>query len=72
MFVITMHMILWLCKLFTINTQHNLSVWGFPMPSCFTSIFHSPVMSWNMQFLFGINFSPKLIASNQFKNVHSV
>jgi len=47
---------------------------GFPVPSSFTSIFQSFVLSWNMQSLFGITSSPKLrpIASNQFKSVRSV
>ena len=42
---------------------------GVPTPSSFTSIFQSFVLSWNMQSLFGITYSPKLrsIASNQSK-----
>jgi len=39
---------------------NSLSVRGFPAPICFTSIFQSSILSWNMQSLFAITSTPKL------------
>jgi len=39
---------------------NRAGVQNFTAPSCFTSIFQSSVLSWNMQSLFGITSSPKL------------